>query len=97
MRFLTTIKETGSKFVVAENFRFSDNYVKAKELIDNGSIGKPVVFRWESIFLLEKENEYANTGWRQTPQYDGGYFTDGGIHCIDAIRYLFGEAEKVCG
>ena len=80
--------------LLAENFRYKRLYNRIKEIIDNGSIGKPATFVWYTFDHVH-ENEYGQIEWRRHHQYKGGFITDGGVHSIAAIRLLFGEVTPV--
>jgi predicted dehydrogenase len=77
--------------MVAENFRYDPVYVKVKEYIDKGRIGKPCSVFWNCYNYMELSNKYAQTKWRIDHKYPGGYITDAGVHNIAVLRYLFGE------
>jgi len=80
--------------LLAENFRYKRLYNRIKEIIDDGSIGKPFTFVWYTFDHVH-ENEYGQIGWRRQHQYKGGFITDGGVHSIAALRLLFGEITPV--
>jgi len=46
-------KKAGVVLMPSLNFRFTPNYVKTKELIDKGSIGKPAAIFIENLYLLK--------------------------------------------
>lgn len=77
--------------MVAENFRYSPVFHRVREHLDSGKIGKPYSVFWDSFFHLELSNKYAQTKWRINHKYPGGFITDGGVHYIAALRYIFGE------
>ena len=77
--------------MVAENFRYRNTLFRVKEVIENGTIGKPYATIWNIFYQIKPENEYAQTEWRINHQYPGGFITDGGVHNIAALRMLFGE------
>ncbi len=81
--------EAESKFMVGQICRFTPSFVKAKELIDNGTIGE----------LYFVESEYAHDymtflkGWRADPNRHG--VIRGGCHAVDLLRWLAGDPEEV--
>jgi predicted dehydrogenase len=79
---------------VAENFRYHPGLHWLKQQITNGAIGKPYALFWNVFHLMDGKNKYAQTAWRITHQYAGGFITDGGIHNIAAIRFLFGSMTE---
>ena len=80
--------------MVAEHFRYAPRIMKVREWIDEGFIGKPYGVFWDVNILMSPKNKYYHTQWRLNHQYPGGFITDGGIHNISALRYLFGDFES---
>jgi predicted dehydrogenase len=77
--------------MVAENFRYHPVFHRVRDYLDSGKIGKPYSVFWDSFFHLEPGNKYARTKWRINHKHPGGFITDGGVHNIAALRYMFGE------
>ena len=73
------------------NFRFTPNYVKAKELIDEGAIGKPIAATF-SEFIPAKDLavQWPSGSWAWNIEKSGGYpdFTLS-VWSIDLFRWLF--------
>ncbi len=70
--------------------RFDATYVRAKALIDAGSIGEPIVFKSVGRDPFCPRPEYAD------PVLSGGLIVDMGIHDCDLARWLMGqEVERV--
>jgi predicted dehydrogenase len=90
-RLVNAEKQTRLVTMVAENFRYRSGLHWLKEQIDNKVIGTPHAFFWNVFHLMDEKNNYAQTTWRINHQYAGGFITDGGIHNIAAIRFLFGD------
>jgi predicted dehydrogenase len=80
--------------MVAENFRYRLVYSRVKELIKNGTIGKPYAAMWNVYYLVTEEGKYAKIKWRRHHSYEGGFMTDAGVHNVAALRYLFGEISE---
>ncbi|TVQ14972.1 MAG: gfo/Idh/MocA family oxidoreductase [Bacteroidetes bacterium] len=89
-------EETGTPLFVAYYRRRLPGFLKIKELIDSGVIGKPLFF---SIRYFEpaKEADFRDPlPWRVIPEISGGgYLHDMGSHHLDLIDYLLGPIEKV--
>jgi len=78
--------------MVAENYRYRSIFQRVKNYLNQGKIGEPYAVFWNKfIFIDSKNNKYAQTKWRRNHQYKGGFVTDAGIHCIAALRDMFGE------
>ena len=79
------------------NFHFTPIYVKAKELIDQGAIGKPIAVTFsESIAAKDLEAQWPAGSWAWDAAKSGGYpdftLSQWGI---DLIRWLVGEISNV--
>lgn len=77
--------------MVAENFRYRKVFHRAKELIENGRIGKPYAVNWNLYYYVTSDKDYAATEWRQNHKYPGGFMLDAGVHNIAAIRMILGD------
>jgi len=76
-------KDDGIIFMVAENQRFLPTAVKARELIDQGMLGKVFLVRVYEMWLSRVG------GWRNSlERAGGGNLIDSGIHAIDTLRML---------
>jgi len=75
------------------NFRFTPNYVKAKELIEQGAIGKPLALTF-SEFIAAKDLavQWPYGSWSWNVEKSGGYphFTLS-VWSIDLARWLLGS------
>ena len=82
-------EESGRKFMVGQICRFTPSFEKAKELIEEGTLG-------ELYFI---ESEYAHDymtflkEWRADPKRHG--VIGGGCHAVDLIRWLAGDPAEV--
>ena len=90
VRFL----RVGHRWAVSENWAYKPSVRAACRLVQTEVLrqqGKPISYRLEMVQSLD------NSGWRRCGylQYDGGAARDVGVHCIRALRYLFGEIESV--
>jgi myo-inositol 2-dehydrogenase/D-chiro-inositol 1-dehydrogenase len=71
--------------------RYDASYRRAKELIDKGHIGKPILFRGYTV-----DPEAAIEGAIRFAPSSGGQFLDMSVHDIDLARWLLGaEATTV--
>lgn len=82
--------------MVAENFRYRSTFCRVKDLLDAGEVGKPYSVFWNVFHYVDLHSKYTRTQWRINHQYPGGFITDGGVHNIAALRYLFGEITSGC-
>ncbi len=92
-------EETEIKLFVAYYRRSLPAFLKVKELIDNGIIGRPLTV---SIRLYESDSQRdlkpENQSWRVNPGIAGaGYFYDLASHQFDYLDFLFGPVFQVQG
>lgn len=54
-------------------------------------------FRVRMQTCIQPGSKYIETAWRKTPEYQGGFLLDGGVHFIAGMRCLLGsEAKATC-
>eukprot|EP01121_Diplochlamys_sp_Union-15-3_P002347 TRINITY_DN1204_c0_g1_i1.p1 TRINITY_DN1204_c0_g1~~TRINITY_DN1204_c0_g1_i1.p1 ORF type:complete len:354 (-),score=64.68 TRINITY_DN1204_c0_g1_i1:44-1105(-) len=80
---------------VAENFYHMDAYIKASEILKKGELGKPLFIEYVAKSSVTEDNAYYQTKWRKEPNYQGGFFLDGGIHHVAALQMVLGDIEEV--
>lgn len=78
------------------NNRFMAPMLRAKQLIDDGRLGRILSFR---VNYEHNSSTFADRapGWKQTAEHGGGVLFDLGSHAVDLIRYLCGDFESVQG
>lgn len=80
----------GLQLGVSHNRLFLPSIIRARELIQAGAIGDPVLLR-QRLGIHE-----PYTGWRADPkQSGGGLLSDAGVHPFYLARDLFGEVASV--
>ncbi len=84
-------KESGRKLMIGQICRFTDNFKKAKELIDDGRIGE--LYFVESEYAHHYGHARGYDDWRVTPERDG--FIGGGCHAVDLLRWIAGDPVSV--
>ncbi|KAI1467800.1 NAD(P)-binding protein [Daldinia caldariorum] len=80
--------EKNVTLAIAENFRFQPGWAYGAEEIKK--LGKVTGFVVRLHSMMEATNKYYLTPWRTTPQYQGGFLLDGGVHFTAALRKLLG-------
>lgn len=86
-RIVDLWRETGIPVQVGFMRRFDPGYVRAKELIDAGALGRIEQFRALSRDTNPPPLEFLLTC--------GGSFLDMSVHDLDVARFLVGEVEEV--
>lgn len=76
--------------------RFNDVFVKTKELLDKGVIGKVIRFKSE-MFSCTITKSDDSSGWRASRENGGGAIFEMASHAIDLVNYLIGKPDKIVG
>ena len=72
---------------------FYEPNMKAKQLLDEGVIGRPTFLR---TMLATRTGRGPHLGWRGRPDLvGGGILSDPGIHRLYVMRYFFGNPTSV--
>jgi len=83
------VEKHGTFFQMGFMRRFDPGYAAAKRQVEEGKIGKPVVFKSTSRDPFPPSLEYAN------PASSGGILVDMGIHDLDLARWFMGDVKTV--
>lgn len=78
---------------VAENFRFLQRFSFGAQ--EARKLGRVLGFRLRVSIMVQKGSKYYETSWRKTPDYQGGFLLDGGVHFIAGMRQLLGPDAKM--
>ena len=95
---IDAVKSAGVKFQIGFDSRFNIAYMKAKRMIENGEIGKPVMIRANrrSATIWWRPPEKMPDFWLWDWEKGGGPIIEQCIHEIDLSRWFFGsEAVRV--
>jgi predicted dehydrogenase len=96
-RMLEAVREAGVRHMVAFNYRRVPAIALAKQMIEQGKIGR--VFHFNAVYyqdwLVDPAFPYV---WRHDAKVAGsGAHGDMNAHVVDLARHLVGEVEAVCG
>jgi myo-inositol 2-dehydrogenase / D-chiro-inositol 1-dehydrogenase len=86
-RVVEVIRRSGQPVQLGFMRRFDPGYLRAKERIDAGELGRIEVFRALSRDTYPPSLEFLRTS--------GGLFLDMAVHDLDLARFLVGEVEEV--
>jgi scyllo-inositol 2-dehydrogenase (NAD+) len=83
------VRTTGTLCQLGFMRRFDPGYAAAKQQIDEGRIGRPVLFKATSRDPFPPSVAYAD------PRSSGGIFVDMGIHDFDLARWFMGDVATI--
>ena len=84
-------KKSGKKLMVGQIGRYTPGFIKAKELVDEGTIGE--LFYVESEYAHDYSKIGGAGGWRVTPERHP--FLGGACHAVDLLRWIAGNPTEV--
>jgi predicted dehydrogenase len=92
---IAACREARVKLAVISQMRYSPGMQQLKAALDDGKLGKP--FLGQALVHWYRTDAYfASAGWRATWQLDGGgALTNQGVHFVDMLLWLLGDAESV--
>lgn len=91
------VKKYGVKHQIGFNYRFCPALQLAKQMIDQGKLGR--IFHFRGLYLQDWiiDPEFPKV-WRLDKKVAGsGSLGDLGAHVIDIARYLVGDVDRVVG
>ncbi len=82
-------------FVVKQN-RLNATMQLLKKAIDKGRFGQ-IYLAQSNVFWQRPQSYYDSAPWRGTWALDGGAFLNQASHYVDAMSWLLGNVDSVCG
>jgi predicted dehydrogenase len=83
------------KFMSGFNYRFLPNHVKAKQFIDTGKIGEPILIRGEVITAGPYRPDLNEIEYKREAEKYMGAFFDVGSHLTDLFIWMMGKPVEV--
>jgi Predicted dehydrogenases and related proteins len=86
----------GIPMMVAENYRYSEEFNILRDLVQQKKIGNPVYFIYQNTSCFPCamiKDTFSATEWRQHPAYPGGDLLDAAIHPLAGLRHIFGGIQ----
>jgi UDP-N-acetylglucosamine 3-dehydrogenase len=91
---LAAADRSGRFLMIGHVLRFWPEYVRAKEVVDAGQLGDPLLMSGRRMVSLLAGTP-GSDGWRHDPLRSGGAVLDMQIHDLDIFCWLFGQPEAV--
>src|SRR5882672_12098985 len=85
-RMIAACKAAKVKLMYAEELCFTPKYVRLKSLLDEGALGKPVMFKQSE----KHDGPHADHFW-DVERSGGGVTMDMGCHAIEFFRWMLGR------
>ena len=96
-RILALAAKTDVVFMVAEQAQYWPDVAKAKQLIEDGAVGRVLAAR-ACFYDPLRHDPQAPRPWRfELARAGGGIVIDGGAHWIRPLRMMLGEIDEAIG
>ena len=89
-RMIAACRDAGVKLMYAEELCFAPKYVRLKQLLDSGALGKPTLLKQSE----KHDGPHAPHFW-DVERAGGGVTMDMGCHAIEFFRWMLGR-PKIC-
>ena len=96
-RLIGSCEANGVKLACISQSRFEPDLRAAREMVRSGRLGRAVLAQADTKWY-RSQDYYDASGWRGTFAQDGGgALINQSIHAIDALQWVMGPVERVCG
>jgi 1,5-anhydro-D-fructose reductase (1,5-anhydro-D-mannitol-forming) len=97
-RMIEAFDKIGRPLFVAYYRRRLPRFLKVKELIEAGRLGRVTMVSYRYADARWRDLDAKNLGWRYFAEHaGGGLFMDLGSHALDILDFLLGPIERVQG
>lgn len=80
-------------WAVAENFRYMEAWWWARRKLEE--FGKVTAFNVQMAGFTATDNKYYETEWRKSPEYQGGFLLDAGVHFTAGLQILLTPSDPI--
>jgi predicted dehydrogenase len=91
-RLIKAVTKNRVKCMIGHVLRFWPEYVRVKEIIDRGDLGRPLHGVSERLLAMP---DWTEDDWYKKEELGGGAALDAQIHDIDYLSWIFGKAKIV--
>ncbi|MGM0366653.1 MAG: Gfo/Idh/MocA family protein [Actinomycetota bacterium] len=91
-RMIEAVEANNVEGMVGHVIRFWPEYIKAKEVIQSGQLGKPLYGYCQRLAVTP---DWHQDNWGMEERYSGGAAVDLHIHDLDYLIWLFGRPKLV--
>ncbi len=93
-RIMETAEKSGKLLTVISQLRFSPDVIRLKDAVQNGSLGN-IHFCNLYMKYWRDESYYSGSRWKGSRMLDGGVLMNQGIHGVDLLRHIMGNANVI--
>ncbi len=90
---IAAVKRTGKFFMTGQVCRYAHGFRLAKQLVDQGRIGRIACIQSEYAHNYDFSPGYRD--WRRDPEIGRENILGGGCHAMDLLRWIAGEPEEI--
>lgn len=91
-RLIQAVTKNKVKCMIGHVLRFWPEYVKVKQIVESGILGKPLHGVSERLLSIP---QWPDDDWYRKEELGGGAALDVQIHDIDYLSWIFGKAKMV--
>ena len=97
LEMCTLAEEKGVHHAVGTQARFSPGIMYAKELMEQGYVGRPLLFHMNHFLSSAIAPRPSHRWWSARAEEGGGAILIACGHALDVVRWYLGEVDQVCG